>query len=147
MSTSARPVCPVCSWKLQRVVVSSAMDIYDRNCRPCRILWRFKARELRAGVTIFVATAFMLYRRNEDGFDRPGKWVSLNDEGRGAGCARWMAPLYGPNCTIEQHGPPEVIEALDLMHAFTIARRTWPSAQGWVCLGRQDPNDPEVCLS
>lgn len=60
--------------------------------------------------------------------------------------ARWFAPLWGSNCTAEQHGCPEVILAPNLEGGFYLARSFWPTAKGWVCLGKQDPKDPEGCI-
>lgn len=57
--------------------------------------------------------------------------------------ARWMCPLWGPELT---EGCPEVFLSIDLGMAFRLARTAWPTANGWRSLGRQDPNDPEVCL-
>ena len=60
--------------------------------------------------------------------------------------SRWMAPLYGRNPSIEDHGCPEPVLAPDLMTAFKIIRALHPTASGWVCLGHQDPDDPERIL-
>ncbi len=55
---------------------------------------------------------------------------------------RWMTPIYGTH-----RGFPQVIYAPTLEYAFRLARVQWPTADGWVCDGRQDLLDREVCLS
>jgi hypothetical protein len=45
----------------------------------------------------------------------------------------WFAPVYG---TGTSHGMPERVFAETHDIAFRLARRTWPTADGWICLGR-----------
>jgi len=61
--------------------------------------------------------------------------------------AWWMSPIYG-----EKQGMPEIVyspvefEGHELEYAFKMARRLWPSADGWEVLGAVDPDDIEVCV-
>jgi len=50
----------------------------------------------------------------------------------------WFAPLYGGVI-----GSPDTIAAEDLVDAFKEARRSWPTARGWRCLGRVNQRDSE----
>lgn len=60
----------------------------------------------------------------------------------------WMSPLYGKGgCQEQSRGSPDIIYAPDVETAFKIAHTYWPTADGWVCHGVQDPADGNVCLS
>ena len=58
--------------------------------------------------------------------------------------AWWMAPVYG-----KKKGAPEIVysptefEGHELEYAFKMARRLWPTADGWEVLGAVDAKDIE----
>jgi len=54
--------------------------------------------------------------------------------------AWWFEPLYGKDSV---NGPPEIVYATSLDQAFVQARRSWPTAQGWRCLGTVNPKNSE----
>ena len=54
----------------------------------------------------------------------------------------WFQPLYGE---AKLEGVPDHIHAPNLHYAFRVARRKWPDAEGWKCLGLVSRKDPEVC--
>ena len=51
----------------------------------------------------------------------------------------WFRAFYSE----DSRGTPDILAATSLDQAFVEARRTWPTAIRWVCLGRVNSRDRE----